>query len=127
MTALEVVGALGRCPTFSTPLNLETIRQFELTGHGPELFWKDNYRAAVEHKQDSIAAALKIALDQCSAAKAVNSLSEQFANIVANPRWNKFLLRHRERLFLSLLKENRGWMTREIFKENIKRLFGRNP
>lgn len=127
MSALEILGALDRCPTFSNPLNLETIRQFELTGHGPELFWKDNYKAAVEHKQDGIAAALKIALDQYGAAKMINSLSDQFSNIVANPRWNEFALRHRERLFLFLLKGNRRWMTLKIFKENIKRLFGRNP
>lgn len=126
MTALEILGALNRCPTFSAQLNLETIRQFELKGHGPELFWKDNYNAAVQHKQDEIAAALKIALDKYSVAKVINSLSDQFPKVVASPRWNEFLLRHRERLFLSLLNENRWWMTLEIFKENIKRLRGKN-
>lgn len=124
MTALEILGALNKCPTFLAPLNLETIRQFELTGHGAELFWNDNYKAAVEHKRVDIAAALKIAIDQCSAAKVINSLSDQFADIAANSRWNEFTLRHRERLFLSLLKENRRWMTLEVIKENVKHVLG---
>lgn len=127
MTALEILGALDRCPTFQAPFDLESIRQFELKSHGAGLFWEDNYKAAVEHKQDDIAAALKIALDQYSAAKAINFLSDQFSNVVANSRWNEFVLRHRERLFLTLLNGNRRWMTLEVFKENIKRLLGRNP
>lgn len=125
MTALEIVGALDRCPTFQAPFNLESVRQFKLKSHGAGLFWKDNYNAAVEHKQDDIAAALKVTLDENDTATIIHSLSDQLAKIVASPRWHEFTRGHRERLFLSLIKENRLWMTKEIFKENIKYLLGR--
>lgn len=127
MAALEILGSLDNCPTFQTPFDLDSIRQFELKSHGASLFWKDNYNAAVKHKRDDIAAALKIALDQYDVAKTIHSLSDQFAKIVASPHWNEFTQGHRDRLFLSLVKENRHWMTKEIFKENIKHLLGKTP
>jgi hypothetical protein len=124
MAALEILSALNRCPTFSAPLNLETIRQFELTGSIAQLHWNDNYKAAVKYNRVDIATALKNAINQLAAAKVINSLSNQFADIAANPRWDEFTQRHRERLFLSLLKGNRRWVTLEVFKENIKHLLG---
>lgn len=127
MTALKILGTLDKCPTFQTPFDLESVRQFELKSHGASLFWKDNFNAAVKHEQESIAAALKIALDQYDAAKVIRSLSDQFAKIVASPKWNEFIRGHRERLFLSLVQENRRWMTKEILKENIKHLLGKKP
>lgn len=127
MTALKILGALDRCPTFQTPFDQASIRRFELKSHGAGLFWKDNCKAAIEHKQDDIAAALKIALDRYDVAKAIRSLSDRFAGIVASPRWDEFTRGHRERLFLSLLKENRRWMTKEIFRENFKHFLWKTP
>lgn len=124
MTALEILGTMNRCPTFSVPFNLESIRQFKLTTHISQLHWNDNYKAAVKYKRDDVATALKAAIDRCRAAKALNSLTNEFTNIITNPGWNEFITKHREYLLLSLLKENRSWMTREVIKEDIKHALG---
>ena len=124
MTALEILGALNRCPTFSIPLNIDTIRQFELTTHIGQLHWNCNYESAIKYQRTDIATALKAAIDQYNVAKVINSLSDQFADVVTNPRWQEFTLRHREHLFLSLLKGNRRWLTREIILENAKLILG---
>lgn len=126
MTTLEILGALNKCPTFSVvPFNLESIRQLELT-HISQLHWNDNYKAAIKYGRVDIAAALKAAIDQYGAAKTTRHLMNEFENIVANPGWNKFITKRREHLLLSLLKENRSWMTREVIKENVKHAFGWN-
>ena len=120
MTALKVLGALDRCPTFQTPLDLASVSQFELKKHGNSLFWKDNYLAAVEYKQDAIAAALKTALEHYDENNLILTLSNQFAKIVASSNWNEFTRKHRESLFHSLMRGNGRWMMKEILKENIK-------
>ena len=124
MTALEILGVLKKCSTFTAPLSLETVRQFELAGHAAHFFWNDNYQAAVKHKRVDIASALKTAVDQYSASKAIDSLSDRFSDIVATSRWNAFTLKHKELIFLSLLKGNRRWMTWETIKENVKHVLG---
>ena len=122
MTALEILGVLHKCLTFSNSLDLELVRQFDLKNDGEVLFWKDNYNAAVKHNRHDIAAALKTALDQFNTTEALKALGNQFKNITNHTNFDTFVLRYREDILLSLLNSNRDWTTREVIKENIKRL-----
>lgn len=126
MVSLEILRALEKCPTFPTPLSLETVRQFKLTGHVASLHWNGNYRAALKHNRPDIASALKVAVDGYSISRAAETLSSRLAEADANPNWEGFTPRQRDLVFLSLLKGNHRWMTWEIMKENIKHALRRS-
>lgn len=126
MVSLEILGALKRCPTFSTPLSLERVRQFKLASHVASLHWNGNYSAALKHDRPEIASALKVAVDGYGIFRAAEALSSRLADVVANPNWEGFTPKQRELVFLSLLKGNHRWMTWEIVKENLKHALGRS-
>lgn len=125
MVALETLGALEKCPTFSTPLSLETVRQFKLAGHIANLHWSSNYRAALKHERPEIAGAVKAAIRRYGISKAAADLSGQLRDITPGSEWEGFTPRQRELVFLSLLKGNHRWLTWEIVKEDLKRILGR--
>jgi len=40
--------------------------------------------------------------------------------------FSPFILNRKERIFKTLWQSHRDWMTKEVLKENIKRLLGRS-
>jgi hypothetical protein len=73
MVALEVLGALERCPTFEAPLDLDSIATLRFSDPDLPIWWRENLDLAREHNADP---RLVTAVEACLAANEAGEVND---------------------------------------------------
>lgn len=128
MINLEAAGALERCTTFDCKLEPAAVAEIHIGSDLVLFHVEENLRVLeASGRNPNVVEALRLAIGKYKA----NRLSALFTNIRENPVtadiFRQIFLNRKERTFQTLWQAHRNWMTKEVFKENIKRLLGKNP
>ncbi len=90
MVALDAIGALGRCPTFAVPLDLNAVANLNFPISELSVWWRDNL--ALARRQNARAKLLQ-AIEACLAANEVPPpegealAQEQLQSVLASRSW----------------------------------------
>lgn len=91
MVALEIVGALNRCPTFAVPLDLDAVAGLRFTDPDLPIWWRENLELG---RRREAPAALLSAIETCLSNAAVqqaldgDSLArEQLQGVIESRSW----------------------------------------
>jgi len=127
MVNLESANALEHCATFERKLEPAAVANMSIGSDLVLFHVEENLRALeASARNPAVVEALRVAIAKYKA----NHLNTLFTNMrestVASDIFRQFILNRKERIFKTLWQSHRDWMTKEVLKENIKRLLGRS-
>jgi hypothetical protein len=120
MIALQAVGALERCSTFKQKLDIKAVSSIKLD-ELRDIYEKENLNLLENSGNNpELAGALRFSIKTYENKKTAALLNEDFSGFLASDHGTQFLKGKKNILFHSLLRENPGWLLREVLKEKLK-------
>lgn len=126
MINLESAGALERCTTFERKLEPAAVANMKIGSNLVLFHVEENLRVLeVSGRNPAVVEALRAAISKYKTAQLNALFTNIQENSVTSDIYRQLILNRRERAFKMLWQTHSNWVTKEVFKENLKRLLGR--
>jgi hypothetical protein len=121
MAELRAVGALDRCSSFRSQLDLRTFSKIKIEKHLLYYLYQATLQTVEMNGNDSeLAKTLRQIIKNYEYNKLAKELNEEMVPFFESSMGNRMLRNRRNTFFKYLWQANPGWMTKEVFKESIK-------
>jgi hypothetical protein len=122
MIGLQAIGVLDRYTTFNQKLDIEAVSRMNLRDQLLP-FAEENLKALeTKSRNTDLAEALRFCINNFKYKKMANLLHSNFGEFLDSEEGSKFLEGKRNKVFRALWQNESEWMSKEAFKEIIKKL-----
>ncbi len=121
MVGLKAADALERCTTFNEKLDIKAVSRLKIHHHGKIPYVEENLRALEKSgKYPDLAEALRMCIKGYRHDRLSVHLNENLDEFLASTQGARFMSARKNTIFRFMYKNEKGWFSREVFKEKLK-------